>query len=172
MDPATDIALLRVVKPDREFDHLALGDSAAVRVGQWVMAAGNPLEMEHSVTVGVVSAKGRALGLVSRIELLREFHSDRCRDQLRQLRRTVWLTCPAMSSASTPPSTRPGRISVLRSRSMLPARILPQLRERGRVVRGYLGVSINNLNPGEAEAFGLDSSDGALGRIGGFRARS
>jgi serine protease Do len=41
-------------------------------------------------------------------------------------------------------------------------RILPQLRERGRVVRGYLGVSINNLNPGEAEAFGLDSSDGAL----------
>jgi serine protease Do len=63
MDPATDIALLRVVNPDREFDHLALGDSAAVRVGQWVMAAGNPLEMEHSVTVGVVSAKGRALGL-------------------------------------------------------------------------------------------------------------
>jgi serine protease Do len=41
-------------------------------------------------------------------------------------------------------------------------RILPQLRESGRVVRGYLGVSINNLNPGEAEAFGLDSHDGAL----------
>ncbi|MCW8985490.1 MAG: PDZ domain-containing protein, partial [Thermoanaerobaculales bacterium] len=38
----------------------------------------------------------------------------------------------------------------------------PQLRERGRVVRGYLGVSINNINPGEAEAFGLESNDGAL----------
>ena len=62
-DPATDLALLRVINPDREFDHLALGDSGEVRVGQWVMAAGNPLEMEHSVTVGVVSAKGRALGL-------------------------------------------------------------------------------------------------------------
>ena len=63
LDPATDIALLRVIEPDREFDALALGNSAEVRVGEWVMAAGNPLNMEHTVTVGVVSAKGRSLGL-------------------------------------------------------------------------------------------------------------
>jgi len=62
-DPATDIALLKVTKPDRQFPYLNLGSAQRLRVGEWVMAVGNPLNMDHTVTVGIVSAKGRVLGL-------------------------------------------------------------------------------------------------------------
>ena len=161
MDPATDIALLRVVKPDRDFDHLALGDSSAVRVGQWVMAAGNPLEMEHSVTVGVVSAKGRALGLSAESNSFENFlqtdaaiNFGNSGGPLVDLHGNVIGINTAINAA--------GQNIGFAIPIDVARRILPQLRERGRVVRGYLGVSINNLNPGEAEAFGLDSSDGAL----------
>ena len=161
MDPATDIALLRVVKPDRDFEHLALGDSAAVRVGQWVMAAGNPLEMEHSVTVGVVSAKGRALGLSAESNSFENFlqtdaaiNFGNSGGPLVDLHGNVIGINTAINAA--------GQNIGFAIPIDVARRILPQLRESGRVVRGYIGVSINNLNPGEAEAFGLDSSDGAL----------
>jgi serine protease Do len=160
-DPATDIALLRVVDPDREFDHLALGDSDAVRVGQWVMAAGNPLEMEHSVTVGVVSAKGRALGLSAESTSFENFiqtdaaiNFGNSGGPLVDLYANVIGINTAINAA--------GQNIGFAIPVDVARRILPQLRERGRVVRGYLGVSINNLNPAEAEAFGLESSDGAL----------
>jgi serine protease Do len=160
-DPATDIALLRVVNADREFDHLALGDSAAVRVGQWVMAAGNPLEMEHTVTVGVVSAKGRALGLSAESSSFENFiqtdaaiNFGNSGGPLVDLHGNVIGINTAINAA--------GQNIGFAIPVDVARRILPQLRETGRVVRGYLGVSINNLNPGEAEAFGLDSSDGAL----------
>ena len=160
-DPATDIALLRVVNGDREFDHLLLGDSAAVRVGQWVMAAGNPLEMEHTVTVGVVSAKGRALGLSAESSSFENFiqtdaaiNFGNSGGPLVDLHGNVIGINTAINAA--------GQNIGFAIPVDVARRILPQLRERGRVVRGYLGVAINNLNPGEAEAFGLDSGDGAL----------
>jgi serine protease Do len=160
-DAATDLALLRVVKPDRDFDHLSLGDSGAVRVGQWVMAAGNPLEMEHSVTVGVVSAKGRALGLSAESNSFENFiqtdaaiNFGNSGGPLVDLHGNVIGINTAINAA--------GQNIGFAIPVNVARRILPQLRETGRVVRGYLGVSINNLNPGEAEAFGLDSSDGAL----------
>jgi serine protease Do len=161
VDPATDIALLRVVKPDREFEHLSLGDSAEVRVGQWVMAAGNPLEMEHSVTVGVVSAKGRALGLSAESTSFENFiqtdaaiNFGNSGGPLVDLSGNVIGINTAINAA--------GQNIGFAIPIDVARRILPQLRERGRVVRGYLGVSIDNLEPGNAEAFGLDSSDGAL----------
>src|SRR5439155_1584026 len=64
-DPSTDLALIRI-KIDKKLPYLRLGDSEAMRVGDWVMAVGNPLQYEHTVTVGVVSAKGRVLPGLSR----------------------------------------------------------------------------------------------------------
>ncbi len=161
IDPATDVALLRVVDPDRDFEALALGDSAAVRVGQWVMAAGNPLEMENTVTVGVVSAKGRALGLSAESNSFENFiqtdaaiNFGNSGGPLVDLFGNVIGINTAINAA--------GQNIGFAIPINTAKRILPQLRERGRVVRGYLGVSVNNLNPGEAEAFGLESNDGAL----------
>jgi serine protease Do len=160
-DPATDIALLRIVKPDRDFSHLSLGDSAAVRVGEWVMATGNPLNMEHTVTVGVISAKGRSLGLSPESQSFENFiqtdaaiNFGNSGGPLVDLNGNVIGINTAINAAGQNIGFAIP-IDVVR-------RILPQLRESGRVVRGYLGVSINNLNRTEAEAFGLSGTDGAL----------
>jgi serine protease Do len=161
IDPATDLALLKIVEPDREFTALALGDSKAVRVGQWVMAVGNPLNMEHTVTVGVVSAKGRALGLSAETNSFENFiqtdaaiNFGNSGGPLVDLYGNVVGINTAINAA--------GQNIGFAIPVNVARRILPQLRERGRVVRGYLGVSINNLSREEAEAFGLDSTDGAL----------
>ncbi len=161
IDPATDIALLRVIEPDREFDALPLGDSARVRVGEWVMAAGNPLNMEHTVTVGVVSAKGRSLGLSAESSSFENFiqtdaaiNFGNSGGPLVDLHGNVVGINTAINAA--------GQNIGFAIPVDVARRILPQLRERGRVVRGYLGVQINNLTREDAEAFGLSSSDGAL----------
>jgi len=160
-DPATDIALLRIVEPDHKFDSLALGNSAAVRVGEWVMAVGNPLNMEHTVTVGVVSAKGRSLGLSAESSSFENFiqtdaaiNFGNSGGPLVDLRGNVVGINTAINAA--------GQNIGFAIPVDVARRILPQLRETGRVVRGYLGVSINNLSRAEAEAFGLSSADGAL----------
>jgi serine protease Do len=160
-DPATDIALLRVMKPDHDFPHLDLGDSAAVRVGEWVMAAGNPLNMEHTVTVGVVSAKGRSLGLSADSSSFENFiqtdaaiNFGNSGGPLVDLHGNVIGINTAINAA--------GQNIGFAIPIDVARRILPQLRESGRVVRGYLGVSINNLSRTEAEAFGLSNTDGAL----------
>ena len=60
-DPPTDLAVIRLESDGEVFPHLALGNSDEVRVGDWVLAIGNPLGNSHSVTAGIVSAKGRVL---------------------------------------------------------------------------------------------------------------
>ncbi len=62
-DPRTDLALLKVQAKDQPFAEL--GDSAQVKVGEWVLAIGNPLGMEHTVTAGIVSYKGRSIDTLS-----------------------------------------------------------------------------------------------------------
>ncbi|MEE8209406.1 MAG: trypsin-like peptidase domain-containing protein, partial [bacterium] len=60
-DPKTDLALIKI-EADKPLPTLTLGDSDALQVGEWVVAIGNPFGLEHTVTVGVVSAKGRVIG--------------------------------------------------------------------------------------------------------------
>jgi len=60
-DKETDLALLKI-KAEKPLPYLAFGDSDALKVGQWVMAIGNPFGLDHTVTAGIVSAKGRAIG--------------------------------------------------------------------------------------------------------------
>jgi serine protease Do len=158
-DPATDLALLKVQKPDQEFSHLRLGDSEGVRVGQWVMAVGNPLRMDHTVTVGVVSAKGRVLGLSDSsfenfIQTDAAINLGNSGGPLVNLSGDVIGINTAINAAgqnlgfAIPVNTA--------------HQILSQLRERGRVVRGYLGITVTNLDQETADAFNLDSRDGAL----------
>ncbi len=62
-DPNTDIAVIKV-KGDRDFQPLDIGNSDAAQVGDWVLALGNPLDLGFTVTAGIVSAKGRRLGII------------------------------------------------------------------------------------------------------------
>jgi serine protease Do len=132
-----------------------------LRVGEWVLAAGNPLDMADTVTVGVVSAKGRSLGLSAESVSFENFiqtdaaiNFGNSGGPLVDLRGKVVGINTAINAA--------GQNIGFAVPIKVAQRILPQLREKGRVVRGYLGVSVANLSRADAEAFGLDNTDGAL----------
>jgi serine protease Do len=161
-DPATDVALIKV-EGKQPFTPLALGDSDALRVGEWVMAVGNPLAMEHTVTVGVVSAKGRTLN-ISPDPNSRSFENFIQTDAainlgnsggpLVNLRGDV----VGMNTAINAAGQNLGFAVPVNTIKM----VLPQLEEKGKVVRGYLGVQISNVDQKAQEAFKLPNREGAL----------
>jgi serine protease Do len=158
-DPPTDLALLQVTEPQGELDFLPLGSAERLRVGEWVMAVGNPLNMDHTVTVGVVSAKGRVLGLSDTsfenyIQTDAAINFGNSGGPLVNVRGEVVGIATAINARgqnlgfAVPVETVTG--------------ILEQLRTRGEVKRGYLGVTIRDVDATRQEAFGLDSRDGAF----------
>jgi serine protease Do len=158
-DPATDVALLRVADPDGQFPFLPLGDAERLRVGEWVMAAGNPLNMDHTVTVGVVSAKGRVLGLSDSsfenfIQTDAAINFGNSGGPLVNLRGEV----VGINTAINARGQNLGFAVPINTAT----RILDQLRERGRVVRGYLGIMVESVDQRTAEAFGLKTREGAF----------
>jgi len=160
-DEATDLALIRVQNPDREFAYLPLGDSEAVRVGEWVMAVGNPLNMDHTVTVGVVSAKGRVLGLSREGTSFENYIQTDAAINLGNSGGPLVNIRSEVVAINTAINARGQNLGFAVPVDIL-RQILPQLRENGMVVRGFLGITINNLDQDSAEAFGLSSRDGAL----------
>jgi serine protease Do len=164
-DPQSDVAVIEI--PTGGVPPLQLADSAELDIGEWVMAIGNPHNFKHTVSVGVVSALGRKLpylpdsdgqgrdvSLDNFIQTDAAINFGNSGGPLVDLYGNVVGINTAINAA--------GQNIGFAIPVNVARRILPQLRERGRVVRGYLGVSINNLSREEAEAFGLDSTDGAL----------
>jgi serine protease Do len=158
-DPATDLALLKI-EPEEELTYLSLADSSEVRVGDWVMVIGSPLQLTNSVSVGVVSAKGRSINITS----------DRSLENFIQTDAAI-----NFGNSGGPLVDLEGRVIGIATAINFGAenigfavpsdtlqRILPQLRDRGSVRRGYLGVNIEDLDYPTAEAFGLESPEGAL----------
>ncbi len=159
VDPSTDLAVLKV-DLDRELPFLRLGNSEELRVGEWVMAAGNPLRQISSVTVGIVSGKGRTIGITDAsfenfIQTDAAINRGNSGGPLVNVRGEVIGIATAMNfGAENIGFAVP--VDTLKD-------ILPQLKEDGRVRRGYLGVFIENLDEDDAEAFGLDSgTSGAI----------
>jgi len=158
-DPATDVAVLRVIDPDRDFPVLPLGDSKALRVGEWVMAVGNPLNMDHTVTVGVVSAKERVLGVADNafenfIQTDAAINFGNSGGPLVNIRGEAIGINTAISAG--------GQNLGFAVPINIAERILPQLRDTGKVVRGYLGAQIRAISPEIQAAFDLASRDGAF----------
>src|SRR5258708_5976825 len=155
---ATDLALLKI-NAGRSLKYLELGDSDGARVGDWVMVVGNPLNLNKTVTTGVISAKGRALGIndVSFENFLQTdaaINFGNSGGPLVNLQGQVVGIASAINyGAENIGFAVP--VNTLRE-------ILPQLRDKGRVSRGYLGINIQNLDWPHAQAFGLTSTDGAL----------
>ena len=156
-DPATDLALLKINAKD--LPYLALGDSEALRVGDWVMAIGSPQHLVNSVTVGVVSAKGRSLGIADRafedfIQTDAAINFGNSGGPLVNVQgEVVGINTAITFGAENIGFAVPVRIL---------NDVLPQLRDEGKVRRGYLGVAVDSLDPIKAEAFGLDHAEGAL----------
>ena len=157
-DPATDLALLKV-EAGSGLKYLPLGDSERLRVGEWVMAIGNPLLLEQTVTVGVVSAKHRRIG-ISDTSFENFVQTDAAINfgnsggpLINSSGEVIGINTAINNGANNIGFAVP--VNTLRE-------ILPQLRDKGRVSRGYLGIRIGNLDEEQAQAFGLDSPEGAL----------
>jgi serine protease Do len=160
IDSATDLALLKI-DAGKNLPFLPLGDSDALRPGDWVMAIGSPLELADTVTVGVVSAKGRRINISPETTSFESFiQTDAAINFGNSGGPLVDLSgrVVGINTAINWGSENIGfavPVNILRQ-------ILPQLRDEGRVRRGYLGIGVNDLNERAVEAFGLESTNGAL----------
>jgi serine protease Do len=156
VDPPTDIALLRV-RADGPLPTAPLGDSDTLRVGEWVCAIGNPLAYEHTVTVGVVSYLGRKLfdaSLDDYIQTDAAINFGNSGGPLINARGEVIGINAAISwRASSIGFAIP--INIARG-------ILPQLKAQGRVTRGYLGITLKELDPDLRQSLNLSGVQGAL----------
>ena len=155
-DPDTDVALIKV-ESTRPLPYAALGDSDALRVGEWVVAIGNPLAYEHTVTVGVVSFIGRKLfdsSLDRYIQTDAAINFGNSGGPLINARGEVIGINAAISSRA---ANIGFAVPINQARA-----ILPQLRERGHVSRGYIGVSLRDVDSDLQRSLGFTTSDGAL----------
>jgi serine protease Do len=159
-DQATDLALLKI-EPEGEAAFLEIGDSDTLRVGEWVMAIGSPQGLVGSVTVGVVSAKGRRINISQATSSFENFiqtdaaiNFGNSGGPLINLRGQVIGINTAINYGAE-------NIGFAVPANTL-KEILPQLREEGRVRRGYIGIGVEDLDTNAAEAFGLESTNGAM----------
>lgn len=163
-DSKTDIALIKLVpEPGQSntFPHLKFGNSDNLEVGEWVMAIGNPFGLSHTVTVGVVSAKDRSIGAGPYDEYIQtdaSINPGNSGGPLINIKGEVIGINTAIISGNTGGNVGIGfaiPINVAKG-------ILKDLREKGTVTRGWLGVMIQKITPDLAQSFNLKETDGAL----------
>jgi serine protease Do len=155
-DPKTDIALIKI-ESSTPLQAVTMGDSDKLQVGEWLIAIGNPFGLEHTVTAGIVSAKGRVLGSGPYDDFIQtdaSINPGNSGGPLINMRGEVVGINTAIIAGGT-------GIGFAIPINMV-KEILPQLKEKGEVTRGWLGVMIQNVTPELAKQFGLEKSEGAL----------
>ncbi|MEM8870844.1 MAG: Do family serine endopeptidase [Pseudomonadota bacterium] len=158
VDPRTDIALLKV-EPASPLPFVPFGDSDIARVGDWVLAIGNPLGQGFSVSAGIISARNRSLqgAYDDFIQTDAAINRGNSGGPLFNMAGEVIGVNTAILSPNG------GSIGIgFSMSSKVVTRVIDQLKEFGETRRGWLGVSIQNVTPDVAEALGLDGSKGAL----------
>ncbi len=158
-DPFSDIALLKVNAKD--LPTLPLGNSDLIKVGEWVIAIGNPFGLSHTVTVGVISAKGRSGIGISDIEDFIQtdaaINPGNSGGPLLNLKGEVIGMNTAIFSRSG------GYMGIgFAIPSNIVKAVVEQLKSKGKVERGFLGVSLQDLTPSLAKELGLKINEGAL----------
>jgi serine protease Do len=156
IDPKTDIALIKVEPRIGCPRASALGDSDAIRVGDWVMAVGNPYGLGHTVTVGIISAKGRVIGAGMYDDFLQTdaaINPGNSGGPLFNLKgEVVGINTAIVAQGHGIGFAIPINMA---------KEILPQLRN-GKVVRGWLGVMVQDITPELADAAMLKEAHGVL----------
>ena len=158
-DEKTDLALLKVESAD-PLPHVEFGDSDAVRVGDWVMAVGNPFGLGGTVTAGIVSARGRDLAGGTLVDFLQIDASINRGNSGGPAFNGAGEVVGINTAIFTPNGGSVGIGFAIPSN--LARQVIADLREDGKVERGWLGVRIQPVTPDIAEGFGLEKSQGAL----------
>jgi len=155
-DPKTDLALIQA-KPDDNFpEPVPLGSSDDLRVGDWVMAVGNPFGFGHTVTTGIISAKGRIIGAGPYDDFLQTdaaINPGNSGGPLFNMKgEVVGINTAIVAQGQGIGFAIPVDMA---------KELLPQLKS-GEVVRGWLGVMIQDISSEMAESFDLKDTQGAL----------
>ncbi|OWU85202.1 serine protease [Oceanicola sp. 22II-s10i] len=157
-DPKTDIALLKV-EADAPLPFVSFGDSDTARVGDWVLAMGNPLGQGFSVSAGIVSARNRALSGTYDDYIQTDAAINRGNSGGPLFNMTGEVV--GVNTAILSPNG--GSIGIgFSMASNVVKRVVDQLKEYGETRRGWLGVRIQDITPDMAEAMGLKEAKGAL----------
>jgi serine protease Do len=155
-DPSTDIALIKI-KADSNYSIVNLGNSDALRVGEWVVAIGSPFGLEHTVTAGIVSAKGRVIGSGPYDDFIQtdaSINPGNSGGPLINMKGNVVGINTAIIAGgqgigfAVPVNMAKG--------------VIKQLKEEGEVTRGWLGVGIQDVNDEMAEYYGVKGKKGVL----------
>ncbi len=158
-DDQTDIAILQVEA--KNLTAIPMGDSDEVRVGDYVIAVGNPFSLGHTVTSGIVSAKGRgSMGIEGYEDFIQtdaSINPGNSGGALVNLKGEL----VGMNTAIVGPSGGNVGIGFAVPTSMIKG-VMAQLTEYGEVKRGIIGVGIQDLNPELAKNLGMEQSEGAL----------
>ena len=159
-DQKTDIAVLKIDPGDAELTAVPFGDSDSLRVGDWVLAIGNPFGLGGTVTAGIVSARGRDIGNGPYDDFIQTDASINRGNSGGPLFNTegevIGINTAIFSQSG-------GSVGIgFAISSNLAKRVTSQLAEFGTTRRGWLGVFIQEVTPDIADSLGLDNAAGAL----------
>ena len=155
-DVNTDLALIKI-EPDHGLPVLKLGDSDKLKVGEWVVAIGNPFGYDHTVTSGIVSAKGRNIGASAYDDFIQtdtSINPGNSGGPLIDMEGAVVGINTAIIQG--------GQGIGFAIPSNLAKGIITQLRENGNVTRGWLGVQIQNISSEMADYYKLKDQRGVF----------
>jgi Do/DeqQ family serine protease len=156
-DPKTDLAVVKF-QPDHEVTVASLGNSDALRVGEWAIAIGNPFGLDQTVTVGVISATGRSdVGIATYENFIQtdaSINPGNSGGPLVNLKGQVIGVNTAIVAAGQ-------GIGFAIPINMV-KRVVDQLVDKGKVVRGWLGVALQPLSLDLAQSLGLEGTNGAV----------
>ncbi len=160
-DPRTDVALIKLEGKRGDWPVLPLGDSDALQVGDFVVAIGNPFGLSQSVSMGILSARGRRdiapsgrRGLYDFLQTDASINPGNSGGPLLNVNGEVVGINSAVNAA--------GQGIGFAIPVNLVKRLIPDLKKNGRVDRAWIGVSIDKVDPEIAKGLGLESSRGAL----------
>ncbi|MBA3010069.1 MAG: DegQ family serine endoprotease [Proteobacteria bacterium] len=155
-DPKTDLALIKI-ETETDLPTIEFGDSDLLDVGQWVVAIGSPFGLEHTVTAGIVSAKGRVLGSGPYDDFIQTDASINPGNSGGPL-----LNMAGEVVGINTAIIRDGQGIGFAIPVNLAKKIIGQLKDSGEVTRGWLGVVIQDLNEDMAKYYGVNGVKGAL----------
>jgi serine protease Do len=156
-DSKTDLALIKITSIFENLPVLSLGDSDSMRVGDWVLAVGNPFGLGQTVTQGIISATGRVIGAGPYDDFLQTdapINPGNSGGPLVNLKgEVVGINTAIISGGQGLGFAIPSNIA---------KSVTAQLRTKGKVVRGWLGVAIQTVTPEIAKSFAMKEPRGAL----------
>jgi serine protease Do len=160
-DPKTDLALLKVNAKDVPF--ISLGDSSAVEVGEWVLAIGNPFNQDLTVTSGIISAKGRQLGMAQYEDFLQ---TDAAINMGNSGGPLINMKGEAIGINSTILTPSAGNIGIgFAIPTNMAKKVVADLKSKGKVVRGWFGIQITDITEGDAKDLDLAAGGVLISRV-------